>query len=57
MPGRPVLALLAAAIVVAFFGAGAALAGRPAAGVVFVALAVAMSCTAVRHHLRSETRR
>ena len=57
MPGRPVLALLAAAIVVAFFGAGAALAGRPAAGVVFVALAVAMTGTAVRHHLRSETRR
>lgn len=52
---RPVT-LAGAAIVVAGIGAANALSGNAAAGVVFVALAVAIACTALRHLLRKDAR-
>lgn len=53
---RPIT-IAGAAIVVAAAGACVAWLGHPAAGVVLVALAVAIACTALRLHLRQESAR
>jgi threonine/homoserine efflux transporter RhtA len=54
---RSPVAFVTAAIVTSSFGIGAAVAGHAAAGVVLVGLAVAIVCTALRHHLRKDTQR
>ena len=53
---RPIT-LAGAAIVVAAAGGTVAWCGDAAAGVVLVALAVAIACTALRLHLRQESAR
>lgn len=54
---RSPIAVVTAAIMTAGAGIGAGLTGHAAAGVVFVGLAVAIACTALRHHLRKDDRR
>ena len=54
---RSPIAVVTAAIMTAGAGIGAGLTGHAAAGVVFVGLAVAIACTALRHHLRKDNRR
>jgi len=56
MPRSPV-AVVTAAIVTAGAGIGAGLTGHAAAGVVLIGVAVAIACTALRHHLRKDTSR
>ena len=48
--------VVTAAIVTAGAGIGAGLTGHAATGVVFIGIAVAIACTALRHHLRKYTR-
>lgn len=55
-PRASILTLAGLAIVLAAIGTTVAAAGHPAAGVAFVALAVVVLATAVRHHHRKEPR-
>lgn len=54
---RSPVAVVTAAIATAGAGIGAGLTGHVATGVVFIGVAVAIACTALRHHLRKDNRR
>jgi hypothetical protein len=55
-PRASILTLAGLAIVLAAIGATVAVAGQSAAGIAFVALAVVILATAVRHHHRKKQR-